>query len=103
MILERAGYEVILASSGTEALERARDREGPIHLLLSDVVMPGMRGPDLAEILAREGKIRRAVFMSGYAKGMTEAGLQGLEAWELIAKPFQASELLEAVKKVLEA
>ncbi|MFC1574516.1 ATP-binding protein [Gemmatimonadota bacterium] len=102
-ILERAGYQVLSAKNGPEALELALNREGPIHLLLSDVVMPGLRGPELAEALAREGRVRRAVFISGYAEGMTEAGPEGLDAWELVSKPFKAAELLNAVERVLKA
>ncbi len=102
-ILERAGYEVISAASGAEALEVARTREGPIRLLLSDVVMPGLRGPELAETLAQEGRVRRAVLISGYADGMKEGGPQGLDAWELLPKPFNSAELLATIEKVLNA
>jgi CheY-like chemotaxis protein len=101
-ILERAGYEVLPASDGQVALDMARNREGPIHLLLSDVVMPELRGPELAQILAREGRVDRAVLISGYAEGMRETSLGELAAWELIPKPFKAAQLLEAIERVLE-
>jgi FixJ family two-component response regulator len=63
--------------------------------------MPEMRGPELAEILAREGTVRRVVLFSGYPEGLREAGLKGLEAWELISKPFSSDELLAAVERAL--
>ncbi len=102
-ILEAAGYEVIAAADGTEALARARERDGTIHLLLSDIVMPGLRGPELAETLVGEEIIDRAVFFSGYAEGMKDDSLTGLQAWELIPKPFKAAQLLKAIERVLKA
>jgi PAS domain S-box-containing protein len=100
-ILERAGYEVLSVADGREALEVARGLTVPLDLLLSDVVMPEIRGPELAEILAKEGRVRRAVFFSGYPEGLREAGLRGLDAWELIPKPFSSGDLLSAVARVL--
>ncbi|MGW8266903.1 MAG: ATP-binding protein [Longimicrobiales bacterium] len=101
-ILERAGYEVLSAADGKEALRLARGLTTPLDLLLSDVVMPEIRGPELAGILAREGRVRRAVLFSGYPEGLREAGLRGLETWELIPKPFTSGELLAAVARALE-
>ena len=101
-ILERAGYEVLQASDGQEALELARGLEGPVDLLLSDVVMPEIRGPELAEILGSEGRVQRVVLFSGYPEGLREAGLRGLEKWELISKPFSSSELLAAVERAMD-
>ncbi len=103
VILERAGYRVIVAEDGTRAVEAARRWEGPIDLLLTDVIMPGLRGPEVAEVLAGEGRIRRAVFFSGYAEGMWTTPPAALEAWELIPKPFTPSDLIGAIRRVLEA
>jgi len=100
-ILEKAGYQVIGAADGKEALEIARGLGRPLDLLLSDVVMPELRGPELAEILAREGRVRRAVLFSGYPEGLKDAGLQGLEKWELLSKPFSRADLLAAVERAL--
>ncbi len=100
-ILERAGFRVLEARDGTEALQLAQQHDGPIHLLLSDVVMPGLRGPELAEELAREGLVDRAVLFSGYPEGMREAGPEGLAAWRFIPKPFSSSELLTAIQDTL--
>ena len=101
-ILERAGYDVLQAADGQEALDIARGLEEPLDLLLSDVIMPEIRGPELAEILGSEGLVRRVVLFSGYPEGLREAGLRGLEKWELISKPFSSTELLAAVGRALE-
>ena len=100
-ILERAGYEVVVARDGEEALALARGKGARFDLLLSDVVMPGVRGPDLAELLAREGIVRRVVLFSGYPQGLKRAALQGLDTWELLPKPFSSGELLAAVDRAL--
>ena len=63
--LERHGYTVLAAASGAEAL-RSRARTAAIHLLLTDVVMPGMSGPQLVERLRGEQPDLAALFMSGY-------------------------------------
>jgi two-component system cell cycle sensor histidine kinase/response regulator CckA len=65
-ILRKSGYEVIEARSGEEALVLAERHGGPIQLLLSDVVMPQMSGPDLAKQLARTRPQIKVLFMSGY-------------------------------------
>ncbi len=101
-ILERAGYQVLQAADGKEALDLARELSEPVDLLLSDVVMPEIRGPELAEILGREGRVQRVVLFSGYPEGLREAGLKGVGRWELISKPFSSAELLAAVERAME-
>jgi two-component system cell cycle sensor histidine kinase/response regulator CckA len=64
--LESIGYTVIAASSGERALQLAKDFEGPIHLLLTDVVMPEMSGPELANQLASLRPGVKIIFTSGY-------------------------------------
>jgi len=100
-ILERAGYRVISARDGEEALALARTQERPVDILLSDVVMPGIRGPALAETLTREGKVSGVVLFSGYPEGLNDAPLDGRETWELLSKPFTSAELLAAVERAL--
>ena len=77
-ILERAGYRVVPAADGREALIQAAGEPGSLDLLLTDVVMPGLRGPELAEALAASGKVRRVVLFSGYPDGLPEAGPPGI-------------------------
>jgi len=101
-ILERAGYEVLSASDGPEALAVADRRNGDINLLLSDVIMPGMRGPQVAEALAASGRVGRAVFFSGNPEGLTEIGPRGISEWAFLPKPFSGDELLHVVRGVLD-
>ena len=102
-LVEEAGYQVIEARSGTDALEVTASYSGPIHLLLTDVVMPGMNGPDLAERLAVTHPNMKALCMSGYTG--TFANLNGLvdRCVRLIEKPFSREILLRMVREVLES
>ena len=101
-VLTRSGYRVLSAANGPEALEVAR-AAGPIDLLLTDVVMPQMAGPQLAELLVAERPGLRVVFMSGYAQPVL-AAQGGLEPGvRLVEKPFSGPVLLEQVRSVLDA
>ena len=94
-ILRSNGYRVLEATDGERALALAADRE--IDLLLSDVVMPGMGGVELAERLRTERPGLRVLHMSGYTS-LPEAAAA---AAELIEKPFTAEELLARVRALL--
>jgi two-component system, cell cycle sensor histidine kinase and response regulator CckA len=97
--LERLGYRVVAASTGEEAV-RLIDRLGDeIDLLLSDVVMPGMSGPDLYDRARRTRPDLRAVFMSGYtALSMGRPIPDGIT---LLEKPFSAARLDQVVRETL--
>jgi len=90
-ILEDRGYRVIEAATGADALERARRHVGSIHLLLTDVVMPGMSGRELSALLLVERPEVRVVYMSGYADD--EVLRQDLGHVAFIQKPFTAERL----------
>jgi PAS domain S-box-containing protein len=94
-ILLGKGYRVLQASSGEEALVMARIHRGPIHLLLSDVTMPQMKGPELAGHLISERPDTRVLFMSGYNE---ESFAEGL----CLQKPFSPQKLAGAVRSVLD-
>jgi two-component system cell cycle sensor histidine kinase/response regulator CckA len=99
-ILSAAGYAVLTAANGEEALVASARHEGSIHLLLSDVVMPKMGGPELAEQLT---KVRPAVitaFMSGYSG--QDLMPQSKPGSHFIGKPFTASELTKRVREILD-
>ena len=101
--LEALGYRVLEASGGEEALRLFRECQGPVHLLLTDVIMPGMNGRELAErILALQPQIR-VLFMSGYTADVAplEGGLKGIGA--LLTKPFTPDELGHRVRGVLDS
>ena len=101
-LLEEAGYTVIEASNGIDALEVAERYSGLIHLLMTDVVMPGMNGPDLAERLAVTHPNMKALCMSGYTG--TFANFSGLvnRGMTLLQKPFTRDTLLQKVREELE-
>jgi len=97
-ILTGKGYRVFQASSGAEGLAIARLSRGPIHLLLTDVTMPQMKGTELAARLRAERPQTRVIFMSGYNE-------ETLPADELtcLQKPFSAQTLTQAVRAILDA
>ena len=101
-VLERAGYLVLVAAGGAEALDLAERYAGPIHLLLTDVVMPGMNGRELMRRLAPLRPDLRVLYMSGYADeavaqhGVLDPGTAFLQ------KPFTPGGLADRVRRVLD-
>ncbi len=101
-LLERSGYEVLLAGSAEEALRLAETRDAAIHLLLTDVVLPGMGGPVLAKRLHADRPDLRIAFMSGYTDdammhyGVLDPGTAFIE------KPLTSRNLLKKVREFLE-
>lgn len=95
--LRRAGYAVLEASSGEEALAAAGRRRGDIGLLLTDVVMPGMNGRELSERLHETHPHLPVLFMSAYAED--DVFLRGVRVARMnfIAKPFTLEGLVSAV------
>jgi len=102
-ILEGNGYTVIEARNGAEALELGARFKGPIHLLVTDVVMPKMSGRELAERLVTIHRETRILYMSGYTDGAI--GHHGVldPDTELLQKPFSFDELAQKVRKVIDA
>ena len=102
-ILERNGYVVLEARNGAKALELGRGFVDPIHLLVTDVVMPKMSGRELAERLVAIHPETRVLYMSGYTDGAI--GQQGVldPQTELLQKPFSFEDLAQRVRKVLDA
>ena len=101
-ILAGAGYEVIVAANGPEALYAAGTHTGPIDLLLSDVIMPQMPGPQLAEQLLTERPSVRVLLMSGFAQPILDSGGHLNDGMTLIEKPFSRSALLSKVAQILD-
>jgi CheY-like chemotaxis protein len=100
--LEGAGYTVLVAESGQEALEVANGTIAAIHLLLTDLVMPGMSGMQVADALARRRAGLRVLFMSGYPRDPIAAGQAMDSNIEFLAKPFTQSALLAKVRELLD-
>ena len=101
--LQHAGYKVLEAAKGKDALQIARDFGGPIHLLLTDVVMPGIGGKDLADKLASLRPEMKVLFMSGYPNdAITQSGAL-VSGATLLEKPFSRELLWLKVQLVLAA
>jgi CheY-like chemotaxis protein len=99
-ILEQGGYTVIEACNGMEAVEIARGYSSPIHLLLTDMVMPGMNGRAVAEKVGQLYPGIRIAYMSGYT-GFSAREAASLDA-VIIAKPFTRNILLQKLSEALE-
>jgi PAS domain S-box-containing protein len=102
-MLTRHGYRVLAAGNGADGLDAARVYPGRIDLLITDVVMPGMSGRDVATQFLRERPDARELYMSGYTddsvvqQGIIEHGVA------FIQKPFTPSRLLQKIRELLDA
>jgi two-component system, cell cycle sensor histidine kinase and response regulator CckA len=100
--LEKYGYKVLEAPNGIEALQKAWGYRDPIHLLLTDTVMPKMNGKVLADELKKTRPKLKVLFISGYPKeilsqqGILDPGIH------LIQKPFELDDLVQQVRKILD-
>jgi PAS domain S-box-containing protein len=102
-VLVQSGYQVLDAAAGPAALEAARRHNGPLHLLLTDVGLPGMKGPELARELRRVRPEIPILYMSGYVgDAIRDFGFLESEP-ALLQKPFEWSELLSRVRQTLES
>jgi len=97
-ILEDANFKVLSASHGPGAIDLAEEQDWKIDLLLSDVDMPGMSGPDLGETLKRARPGMHVMLMSGGAEGNLLVLNYG---WAFIQKPFVPLKLVQMVTEVL--
>jgi len=101
-VLTRSGYRILEASSGVEALELLEQYGEPIHLLLTDVVMPGMSGRELADRLSMQYPQLRILYMSGYAdETIVHHGVLNPRI-ALLEKPFTPDVLLWKLREVLD-
>ncbi len=101
-ILTTHGYLVLTAQDGVEALQVAAEHEGPIHLLLTDVVMPRLGGRALAERLHLSRPETRLLYMSGYTgRSIAHHGVLEDSA-HFLSKPFDVEELLQRVRDILD-
>jgi PAS domain S-box-containing protein len=99
-MLREQGFSVIEAANGKAALEWMQANSGKIDLLLTDVVMPAMSGPELAERLAASHSNLKVIYMSGYTGELMEAS-ERLKRGVLIEKPFSRTALLNILDKTL--
>jgi two-component system, cell cycle sensor histidine kinase and response regulator CckA len=96
-VLRKQGFEILLAESGTRALELAERFQRRIHLLLTDVTMPGVDGPTLARYLQGMRCGLRVIVMSAHPATMLVLD----QGWRFIRKPFTVSALVQKVREVV--
>jgi PAS domain S-box-containing protein len=102
-VLQHSGYHVLSAPNGEAALELSRHHPGVIHLLLTDVVMPGISGPRLAEVLLPEREGMRCIFMSGYAATTLEQKILLQGDTIFLQKPFTRAQLIRRIREAIDA
>ncbi|MDP9132856.1 MAG: response regulator, partial [Nitrospirota bacterium] len=101
-VLSDYGYKLLEASNGQEALRLVAATRDPIHILVTDVVMPQMTGPALAERLRRQWPTLRVLFMSGYAEGTVLPTFLAEPGTGFIQKPFLPVELAVKLRDLLD-
>ena len=101
-ILRMQGYRVLEASNGGDVFSVCDQHEGPFHLMITDVVMPEMKGPELAKRLSSSYPEMKVIYMSGYVENVISR--QGIleKGMEYIQKPFTVNELARKVREVLD-
>lgn len=97
------GYVVLEASHGREALEVCASHQGPIDLVLTDLVMPGMSGRQLAAELATARPEARVLYMSGYTDDIAVRHGLTTPSFAYVQKPFTPATLAQKVREVLDA
>ncbi len=100
-VLETLGYNVLDAASGALALQTAAAYEETIHLLMSDVIMPKMNGPELAALLKAERPNLSVLFASGYSEDfVSDRGVMS-DHIHFIPKPYTIDQLARKIRSVL--
>jgi two-component system cell cycle sensor histidine kinase/response regulator CckA len=97
-ILRASGYSVFEAHTAEEAANIAEQRIEKLDILLTDILMPGLRGPELARLVSQRHPEVRVVYMSGYAEDLPEIQLSSNSAF--LQKPFRFATLLQQLKLV---
>lgn len=100
-VLRRYGYHVLEARDGEEAIAMASRHEGPIHLLVTDVIMPGRTGRELAESLSEFRPDLGVLYCSGYSAEVRQ-GVGLVRDLPLLAKPYPLKQLLHKVREILD-
>ncbi len=101
--LHASGYHVLEAADGWEAVRQAGLYVGPIHALVTDVVMPGMHGPEVAETIRKSRPDTRVMFMSAYANELAQGERFSRLDAAFLSKPFRIQEFLGKLKGILRA
>jgi two-component system, cell cycle sensor histidine kinase and response regulator CckA len=96
-LLHKCGYRLITASDGKDALQKAREFDGTIHLLLSDIEMPGMNGIELSFQLSQDRPSTRILLISGANSGLLVRNY----GWQFLRKPFVFDMLRDVIRDFL--
>jgi CheY-like chemotaxis protein len=100
-VLDRRGYKVMEAQDGTAALSRLQEHEGPLDLLITDIVMPGMRGWEVTERISAIRPSVKVLYISGYADDLVHGRKADLAGAAFLQKPFTPDALIKKVREVL--
>jgi CheY-like chemotaxis protein len=102
MVLKRNGYNVLETANGEEALSVSRGHAGEIKLLVTDMVMPGMSGRQVAEALEQQRPAMRVLYLSGYTENaIVQRGTLGTDL-PFLQKPYTMQGLLRKVRQLLD-
>jgi CheY-like chemotaxis protein len=101
--LQQQGYTVLEARVNSEALLMARRHEGPIHLMVADVMMPGINGRELAYMLASSRPNMKVLYISGYPLEIVREKLRDPDMANFLQKPFSIETLVSKVRELLKA
>lgn len=100
-VLRRQGYTVLLATGGADALEVLKTNWEPVHLVVTDMQMPGMSGLDLAHRLATDYPRAKVLFMSGHHPEEVDPQGEARAHAPYLAKPFSVEALLDTIRSLL--
>jgi CheY-like chemotaxis protein len=102
-VLGELGYNVLEAKNGKEAIKMSAQNKGTIHLLLTDLVMPGMSGNEVVKHLAAERPEMKAIYMSGYTDDIIS--LHGIlnQETNFLQKPFSPRALAQMIREMLDS
>ncbi|HMK29383.1 MAG TPA: ATP-binding protein [Terriglobales bacterium] len=102
-ILRAKGYHVLLAKDGEQAVAASAAHPGPIHLMITDVIMPGLAGPQAARLIRQNRPTMKVIYISGYGtEAMTREGTLP-QGESVIEKPFRTEVLVRKVRELLDA
>jgi two-component system, cell cycle sensor histidine kinase and response regulator CckA len=101
--LERSGYRVLEARFTSDALVIGRRHDGPIHVMIADVMMPGINGRELADMFAAARPQMKVLYISGYPLEVVREKLRRPDMAAFLQKPVASDALLRKVRELLEA
>ena len=97
-VLRRAGYQVLDAGDGEDAVEKLKSSAAPVHLLVTDFLMPGMNGVELAAAARKQGWVSSVLVISGYTASQVAAEDR---KFDFLQKPMAPNQLLDKVRELL--